>query len=215
LYSFGRNDTGQLGFSLDYTQYRIVNHNKVFLQPKKIESINNLIIKEVICGSNFTFILDENKIAYSWGDNSNGQLARDTKGSIYNPHPQKAEFLSYTSEINKICCGWSHGIMLNNNGEVYVWGNYFKDYQKIFDYANDIIIPKSIKIKFPNPFSEKDNDPINPNGNEENNKYHIIDISSGFNHLSLIAKQNNSNQKELFTWGANEFVWLIFVCIIL
>lgn len=214
LYSFGRNDEGQLGFSLDYSKYAIINGKKTLLKPSKIEFFSaekNLTIKSFVCGSNFTFVLDESNIAYSFGDNSNGQLARNTGGYAVNPNPAVAEFLSPLGQIGKICCGWSHALLLNVNSEVYVWGNYFKDYKKVCDDVDDIVFPKKIEIEddYVNEENCENDEKFEEINFDENKQNIIIDIASGFNHLAIIVLRGNNKAKELYTWGANEFVNLI------
>jgi len=207
LYSFGRNDEGQLGFSLVYSKYTKVNGKKILPKPTKIDffSEKNITIKNVICGSNFTFVLDVYDLPYSFGDNSCGQLARNTQEYAVNPNPEIAEYLTDLGIIKKICCGWSHAIMLNNDGEAYVWGNYFKDYKKVCN-IHDTLIPKKIKI-------EVDDDATTDYATEKyeeiiiNRKETTVnDISSGSNHLAVIILNISNKTKELFTWGANEFV---------
>lgn len=186
-----------------------MNGKKTLLKPTKIEffSEKNLIIKKIICGSNFTFVLDGNDIPYSFGSNSNGQLARNTQGYEVNPFPDAAEYLVGLGQIRKICCGWSHGIMLNYNGEVFVWGNYFKDYQKVCN-IDDIVIPKKVEIPIYDGIKGNYNnnsdkfEEINIDGENRN----IIDIASGSNHLAILLLRNDKRTKELYTWGSNEFV---------
>ncbi len=184
------------------------------MNPTKIEffSEKNLNIKNIVCGSNFTFVLDANDFAYSFGDNSNGQLARNTQGNSVNPFPDIAEYLQDLGLINKICCGWSHGIMSNYAGEVFVWGNYFNDYKKICD-LDDIIKPKKVEIPIDDCIKEvyDDNDQKKfQKISIEAQNSRVIDICTGFNHLAIIVLRSDNKSKELYTWGANEFVCLKF-----
>lgn len=208
LYSFGRNDEGQLGFSHDFSKYTIVNNKKTFLRPTKIDYFTekNIIIKYLICGGNFTFVIDINNIPYSFGDNSCGQLARNTDGYANNPYPYIAQFLKDLGNIKKLCCGWSHALMINDIEEVYVWGNYFKDYKKVCN-IEDIITPKKIQIEIDNSNNSEINEiEINKDISNDQKTCSTIDIASGFNHLAIIVKNHRTESKELYTWGANEFV---------
>jgi len=189
---------------LNFDQYKIINGKKTVLNPTKIQyfSENNVIINEIISGSNFTFVLDSNNQAHSFGDNSCGQLAQYTEGYAIKPIPHPAEYINALGNIRKICCGWSHGILLNECGEVYVWGNYFKDYKKVSD-VQDILLPKKIEIE--NPIINKESE-INEAESNVDTRLFALDVACGFNHLSVVVINKIKNKKELYTWGANEFV---------
>jgi alpha-tubulin suppressor-like RCC1 family protein len=195
LYSFGKNNDGQLGFSQDFHLNTLVNGIKTVLSPKKSEFFfdKGIKVKDVICGSNFTFVLDSKDIIYSFGNNSCGQLARLIDKSSNNPKPEIANLLIESGKPIKICCGWFHGMLLNDFGEVYIWGNPYKDYKKVLN-IEDIDIPKKVSI-----------------GNEEYSNINFVDICCGFNHFAAIGinQENQEKIKELFTWGTNEFVLII------
>jgi hypothetical protein len=111
----------------------------------------------------------------------------------------------------QIKLGWSFGSLLNEFGEVYIWGNIFLDYKKALN-LNDNKIPLNI-------FHKKEKDNID--------KIKFVDINCGFSHLLLIGikdkynnidKDNNSNnnnnhyslEKILYSFGSNEFVNFIY-----
>lgn len=127
-----------------------------------------------------------------------------------NPNPDVAEFLVELGPIRKICCGWSHGLMLNQSGEAFTWGNYFKDYKKVCN-IEDTITPKKIEIEYAVGDSENnDADKFQEIPIEGKNRS-IIDISSGFNHLAIVVLGKEQKIKELYTWGANEFVRVLYL----
>jgi alpha-tubulin suppressor-like RCC1 family protein len=51
--------------------------------PTLVEKLKHLFVEQVSCGSDFTFVVARhkqclvNKMVYSWGNNSKGQLAQD------------------------------------------------------------------------------------------------------------------------------------------
>ena len=68
----------------------------------KIEG-NSSLIKEIICGSCYTFAICENKKIYCWGNNYDGQLGLGD----YDYRNEPVEFFQGSSSSIKqiICCG--------------------------------------------------------------------------------------------------------------
>ena len=197
VYSVGRNDKGQLGYELNSNSALIVDG---IICNNKLTSIdyfaqNKINIENIVCGADFCFALESSNVddedeteydgIYSWGNNELNQLGIEENKYKYYFNPAKADLLNkiinkQKTKITKLVCGWSHSCLLTKNNLIYLWGNPFKEYNKKY---------KNIKI------------PININ-KIKNSK--IIQISSGFNHIAVLSKLNNSNI-ELYTFGANEF----------
>jgi alpha-tubulin suppressor-like RCC1 family protein len=57
---------------------------------------------------------------YAWGDNSFGQLGRDTAASVMSVTPLK---VNNDTDWTAVAGGYTHSIALKNNGELWVWGN--------------------------------------------------------------------------------------------
>ena len=66
LYGWGNNLYGQLGL-------KVINDSKIY-KPVLIEDLNDIIIKQISCGSLHTLILSNDGIVYGWGDNRFGQI---------------------------------------------------------------------------------------------------------------------------------------------
>lgn len=192
VYSFGKNDEGQLGYLLDYSEYEIINSKKANLIPKKIDYFTNKDIKinKIICGSNFSFVLDENEIIYSFGDNSCEQLARETPNFSSYSNPAEANYLKNFGKITQIKLGWSFGAFLNEFGEVYIWGNIFQDYKKALN-LKDVKFPKNIFL-----------------GKDDLKDFKFREISCGFSHLLAIGYNEETKENKLLSYGSNEFVKL-------
>ena len=65
LFSWGKNDHGQLGISC-------VSDDK-FYEPQLIEFFANDKIVQVCCGERHSLVLTEKGVVYGWGDNEYGQ----------------------------------------------------------------------------------------------------------------------------------------------
>lgn len=109
--STGSNYFGQLGNGTKYRQ----------LLPKKILNIEAKF-KKVVCGYNFTLLLDEDGKVFSTGDNSLGQLGIGKHVlNVLNPtHLKNLE----NFRIVRIS-GGKHSAAIDKKGELFVWGMSF------------------------------------------------------------------------------------------
>jgi alpha-tubulin suppressor-like RCC1 family protein len=178
VYSWGKSTRGQLGYELKYDESTLASGTKCQSTPRIIQSFQErrINITDVICGSDFSFAIDDQGRPFSWGNNDHHQLGRVTERTMENT-PEIAEHIAQFEKINKICCGWMHGALLNDKGEVYYWGNPYFDYNKS---SKDVIEPKKIELR-----------------------HKAVDIASGFHHFCAIV--HDDLNYELFTWGANEY----------
>ena len=108
IYSWGRNDYGQLGFGNQ------LNQNK----PLKCDEILEDVV-DIKCCCNNTLILTSNQEVYSCGSNSDGQLGRITDES-YSSSLEKIENLQ---EIVRIECGCYHSLCIDVYNNLFVFGN--------------------------------------------------------------------------------------------
>ncbi len=211
----GRGDKGQLGYPMT-DESSFVSGKYCQLLPKKINDFS--YIKDIICGSDFTFAIDKLGKIYSWGNNNHNQLARESD-SVYDYIPSAASRLCPYERVKKLCCGWMHGMCMTDKGEVMIWGNPFFDYNNTFP---DISVPEVIGIncgKIESKYSSYDNSNRSSGSNAGACK--VVDIASGFHHFCAIVEENPIDSRssssthnkdkntevsyELYTWGANEY----------
>jgi hypothetical protein len=107
LWSWGYNYYGQLG--LGHTTYSVST-------PSKVGTGRSWI--DVDGGDGFSIGLYGSYI-YTWGENNNGQLGRDTNGGD-SPNPSRIASGFYTG--SSIAAGGYHSLMLKNNGTLYGCG---------------------------------------------------------------------------------------------
>lgn len=107
LYSFGRNQYGQLGQG---------NKQKINF-PMKIQSLNNVDFVE--CGGFHTICKTFSNEIFSWGWNAMGQLG--IKNFEDQEFPTKC--LHWPENIVDIKCGYTHTLVLTLNQEVYSCGD--------------------------------------------------------------------------------------------
>jgi len=94
--------------------------------PAAIDFFSKSTIKasRVVCGDNFTFVIDKEGKMYGFGDGSKGQLARKpprayTAPSLIHREPFDA---NGAANIDTLSCGSAHCIARMKNGDIWSWG---------------------------------------------------------------------------------------------
>ncbi|MBX7153507.1 MAG: hypothetical protein K1X91_01005 [Bacteriodetes bacterium] len=82
----------------------------------------------VAAGLTFSMALTVDGQVWTWGMNTNGELAKGSMGGNYEAYPIKAQktALNGTANLDRIIAieaGWSTGIALTDGGQVYSWGS--------------------------------------------------------------------------------------------
>ncbi len=109
IYSFGKNDYGQLGLG---------NYDNINI-PTLVLKINNII--QISAGYNHSLALTNTGKIYSWGINSTGQL-----GLGDNDDRNIPTLISNLNNIIQISAGARHSLALSNEGKIYSFGyNYY------------------------------------------------------------------------------------------
>ena len=127
VYAWGSNFHGELGIDENDENNNDIEMMKTPILLKSLESIK---IKIISCGEVHSLALSENGDIYSWGDCSYGQLGhsfinilpKDESNKPYLPIPQILETIKEVKMID-IVCGKYHNISIDNNGNVFSWGN--------------------------------------------------------------------------------------------
>jgi alpha-tubulin suppressor-like RCC1 family protein len=116
VYTWGRNDWGQIGNSIGYC-------NRDQLIPIKVNGFNNERVVMISCGWYYSMALTECGNVYSWGYNDCGQLGIENTWFSIEP-----KFVAVIDEnkcnvfIEKISCGYAHSLLLSSDGYIYVFG---------------------------------------------------------------------------------------------
>lgn len=203
VFSFGCNDYGQLGIG------------EIFNSKYPVQIQNLPIVSSVYCGSDFTYLITEEKSSLiAFGNNEQGQLGLPEHKYYFTP--QKIETIENIAEIS---CGSKHSILMNNNGKLIAVGsnsngklgigktikstNIFTEIAKLNENPFDII-SFSCGFSFSS-FLDSSGD-VFICGKFDNKKFEfptkyysdITTISTGYTHLICI-----NNKGELLTFGDN------------
>ncbi len=193
LYSWGRNDRGQLGIG--------TTQNKTSPTPVDFDNdgvFNDEIILDYSLGLDFSSaVLKNNKTnndeLYLWGENKFGQLGDGTTNLKKSPSliDIDGDGTKGNEKIVNIEAGYfSSSVVLknsNNQNSLYTWG---KNDEGQLGNGNTNIMKKPQEI---------DVDGDGTKGNEK-----IIDVSLGISH-SLALLDNGNGTQTLYTWGSNYF----------
>ena len=106
LYSFGKNDCGQLGLG----------HNYNVSIPSCIPNLPK--IKQVSCGGFFTFCVDEEGFLWSFGESSNGKLGENLNSNLNIPKKIKD-----IPPVVAVSCGYEHTLIITNDSDLWSCGN--------------------------------------------------------------------------------------------
>ncbi|RID81832.1 hypothetical protein D1953_19785 [Peribacillus asahii] len=101
VWSFGKNQTGQLGNGNTKNQYT----------PVQVKGLKN--VKDIAAGYNFSLALKKDGTVWMWGN----PLA-----SVYGPRSTPYQIKSLKNVVD-IAAGEEHMIALKKDGTVWVWGN--------------------------------------------------------------------------------------------
>ncbi len=107
LYMWGANNFGQLGFA------RGNRKNPTLLMED---------IAQVKCGDGFTGAVTRDGKLYMWGENTSGQLGDGTTATNNKPTLVDMENL----KVIQVSCGEYHTGAITTEGELYMWGSYWK-----------------------------------------------------------------------------------------
>ena len=113
LYSWGRNNHGQLGIGT-------VKENR-FYEPQLVEFFNEKEIVQVCCGERHSLILTNDGMVYGWGDNYYGQTGHGNKNGESKATPDKWQI---NNKLRNIHCSLNQSFAVTEEDLVYFCGSY-------------------------------------------------------------------------------------------
>ncbi|XP_029168900.1 RCC1 and BTB domain-containing protein 1-like [Nylanderia fulva] len=160
VYTWGRNDWGQLGTETAPTKPSVCQHKlnwkdeRLFILPAYYhafpeEIITGKRIKKVSCGFEHILALTDRGDIYAWGKNHNGQVGTNSDLPICSV-PMMVDMPESVKDI----AAYGHlSVALSNNNIVYVWGDCFGQHIKIplptkFSGIQDAFAFSKFKVTF-------------------------------------------------------------------
>ena len=160
--------------------------------PINISTLPSSLLKDVkitaiACGDSHSMAIDENGNVWTWGQNTYGQLGNMTTASSTTPNPNPINISALSGhpfnyvKITAIACGSGHSIAIDENGNVWAWGNNL-----MRQLGNGSTTDSSTPINISAPVAS----PIN--------NVKITDITCGQYHNMAIDENGN-----VWAWGRN------------
>ncbi|MCC8066851.1 MAG: hypothetical protein LIO94_07090, partial [Clostridiales bacterium] len=116
VYTWGRNDYGQLGLGGNINPIETANQ----ASPVLIEGIENIV--DIAVGANHTLLLAADGTIYGFGDYSAYQVAPEASSSESSSKPQKL-YIRESLNIAAVFADNNTSYALTRNGDVVVWGD--------------------------------------------------------------------------------------------
>ena len=113
IYTWGDNGTGRLG--------RTVTSGSPADKPGKADTPADVTFTSVSAGQGHTVAVDTQGEIYTWGDNTHGELGRDTT-STPTDKPGRADTPAGVT-FTQASAGGKHSIALGSDGSLYTWGD--------------------------------------------------------------------------------------------
>mmetsp|Transcript_12295 Transcript_12295/g.23892 ORF Transcript_12295/g.23892 Transcript_12295/m.23892 type:complete len:561 (-) Transcript_12295:219-1901(-) len=133
VYTWGEGKFGRLGHGSEVNQHT----------PKLIEceKIKDRRIVQIACGGFHTAAITDKGELFTWGGGEHGQLGHGNKENYQRPTRVKA---LTKSNILQVTCGWSHTVVLDNEGCVWTFGN--GDHGKLgHGDTEKVIVPQKVE----------------------------------------------------------------------
>lgn len=111
LFSFGRNQNGQLGLG----------HNEDALSPQLVRDLqaDKQAVTSIACGAEHSIAATVNGEVFCWGWGRYGNLGDGHRTDRWNP--TKALGLEGVN-VDMVACGWRHSAVVSTEGKVYTFG---------------------------------------------------------------------------------------------
>ena len=112
LYTWGNSEYGKLGRDTSTTPAD---------RPGIVTPPTGVSFTQTSAGLGFALALGSDGNLYSWGDNTNGQLGRNTSATPAG-QPGKVTMPAGVRQFTQISAGYAHSLALGSDGNLYSWG---------------------------------------------------------------------------------------------
>lgn len=183
VWTWGRNNNGQLGYDTDGVNQTIPRQVQLPFSTPALSGAKSVAAGgDPVTNTAFTVVLMRNGSVWTWGDNSNHQLGNATLGG-HEPTQVMTELnipLQLSANTKQVAAGFDHAAVLLEDGSIKSWGG-----NEFGQLGNNSYISPPYAVDVNN------GGPTNVSG--------FTSISLG-RHFSAAVFNNNT----VFTWGKND-----------
>ncbi|GBG27678.1 RCC1 and BTB domain-containing protein 2 [Hondaea fermentalgiana] len=132
VFTWGEGKFGRLGHGTESNQ----------LEPRLIEcdKIKDRRVVQIACGGFHTAAITDKGELFTWGGGEHGQLGHGNKENY--PRPTRVKAMT-KMPIQQVTCGWSHTVVLDEEGCVWTFGN--GDHGKLgHGDTEKVIVPQKV-----------------------------------------------------------------------
>ena len=116
LYSWGRNDCGQLGYG--------TTDDNSHATPSKVNLPTGVTkFTRISAGTDYSLALGTDGNLYSWGETVYNALGRTPTSTTPANQPGKVTMPAGVKQFTQISAGYTHSLALGSDGNLYSWGN--------------------------------------------------------------------------------------------
>ena len=142
IYSWGYNSEGQLGRDTSSKDSTPAD------RPGLVASPAGVRFTQVSAGFTHSFAFGSDGNLYSWGDNSDGQLGRDTGSAKYDTTPGKVPLPAGVASFTQVSGGTFYSLAMGSDGNLYSWGtNTFGELGRDTGSARSDSTPRKVSIR--------------------------------------------------------------------
>ncbi|MDT7506838.1 InlB B-repeat-containing protein [Bifidobacterium sp. H6bp22N] len=142
IYSWGYNSEGQLGRDTSSKDSTPADRPGLVAPPAGVR------FTQVSAGFTHSFAFGSDGNLYSWGDNSDGQLGRDTGSAKYDTTPGKVPLPAGVASFTQVSGGTFYSLAMGSDGNLYSWGtNTFGELGRDTGSARSDSTPRKVSIR--------------------------------------------------------------------
>ena len=123
VYAWGGNESGQLGLK----------HNNNESKPKLIEMPNNVSVKQISCGKDFSLLLTTDGRIYAFGNNKHGQLGHNNTKECNRP-----TLIQTDSKFTEILAFDWMSFAMNESNRIEFWGQNIAGEDDLSPHKSDV-----------------------------------------------------------------------------
>jgi hypothetical protein len=224
VYGFGLGDGGELGNEtlksyakptlLKGLMRSLKKDDMYWTKEKLVNKLQNVPVKEVVCGREHTCLLSQSGLVWTWGRNTRGQLGHsEFKASLSPRLILQANGREPVRNVTHLAVGSMHSACIDDKGTLYTWGSYeclgMEPPPDVLDAdpEQSLIVKQVPKFKY-RPDKSAPTVVAFFATNASTGRFMVSHLTCGDSHVSVIATPILKTAKvgtHVYSWGNNSY----------